>query len=168
MASLKDKPTAKDAWDSIAATRVSLDSARKATVQKLRQEWDRLAFWLEEDVDNFALRLSGLVQHLMRHGDIDEQKVVEKYLRVVPKKYTQIALSMETLLDLSNLSHQGGDRAAQGNRQPRGSTSCQPCLHRRQVALHRGAVAHSPEGEEEAGGLVFVQGSPSTTAQEEQ
>jgi hypothetical protein len=30
--------------------------------------------------------------------------VVEKYLSVVPKKYTQIALSMETLLDLSALS----------------------------------------------------------------
>jgi hypothetical protein len=30
--------------------------------------------------------------------------VVEKYLRVVPKKYTQITLSMETLLNLSTLS----------------------------------------------------------------
>jgi hypothetical protein len=29
---------------------------------------------------------------------------MEKYLRVVPKKYTQIALSMETLLDLLTLS----------------------------------------------------------------
>jgi uncharacterized membrane protein YgcG len=29
---------------------------------------------------------------------------VEKYLRNVPKKYTQIMLSMETLLDLSTLS----------------------------------------------------------------
>jgi hypothetical protein len=45
------------------------------------------------------------VQQLVRHddSDIDEQKAVEKYLRVVPKKYTQIALSMETLLDLSTL-----------------------------------------------------------------
>jgi hypothetical protein len=35
------------------------------------------------------------VQQLARHGNIDEQKVVKKYLHVVPKKYTQIALSME-------------------------------------------------------------------------
>jgi hypothetical protein len=43
---------------------------------------------------------------LARHGDgnIDEQKAVEKYLRVVPKKYTQIALSMEILLNLLTLS----------------------------------------------------------------
>jgi hypothetical protein len=46
------------------------------------------------------------VQQLARHddGDIDEQKAVEKYLCVVPKKYSHIALSMETLLDLSALS----------------------------------------------------------------
>jgi hypothetical protein len=36
--------------------------------------------------------------------DIDEQKAVEKYLCIVPKKYTRITLSMETLLNLSTLS----------------------------------------------------------------
>jgi hypothetical protein len=63
-------------------------------------------FRSREDVDDFALRLSGLVQQLARHDDddIDEHKSVEKYLRVAPKKYTQIALSMETLLDLSTMS----------------------------------------------------------------
>jgi hypothetical protein len=75
-------------------------------VQKLCQLWDRLTFRPGEDVDDFALHLSGLVQQLAWHGDgnIDEQKAVEKYLRIVPKKYTRIALSMETLLDLSPLS----------------------------------------------------------------
>jgi hypothetical protein len=106
VAFLADKSTAKDAWDSIAATRVGLNRARKATVQKLRQEWDRLVFQPKEDINDFALRLSSLVRQLARHGnsDIDEQKTVEKYLCIVPKKYTQIALSMETLLDLSTMS----------------------------------------------------------------
>jgi hypothetical protein len=74
-------------------------------VQKLRQVWDHLMFRSGEDVDDFAFYLSGLVQQLARHdnNDIDEQKVVEKYLHVIPKKYTQIALSMESLLDLSTL-----------------------------------------------------------------
>ncbi|XP_025813021.1 uncharacterized protein LOC112890328 [Panicum hallii] len=46
------------------------------------------------------------MQQLARHGDtdIDELKAVEKYLRVVPSKYAQLALSIETLLDLSTLS----------------------------------------------------------------
>jgi hypothetical protein len=58
VASLADKSTAKDAWDSIAATLVSLDRARKAVVQKLHQDWDRFAFRPREDVDDFALRPS--------------------------------------------------------------------------------------------------------------
>jgi hypothetical protein len=59
-----------------------------------------------EDVDDFTLRLSGPAQQLARHGDgdISEQKAVEKFLRIIPTKYTQIALSIETLLDLSSLS----------------------------------------------------------------
>jgi hypothetical protein len=37
------------------------------------------------------------------YGDnnIDEEKAIEKFLCVVPKKYTQLALSIETLLDFS-------------------------------------------------------------------
>jgi hypothetical protein len=64
------------------------------------------AFRPGEDVNDFTLCFSGLVQQLAWHDDYDndEQKPVEKYLRVVPKKYTQITLSMETLLNLSTLS----------------------------------------------------------------
>jgi hypothetical protein len=105
VSSLVDKPTSKDAWDSIVASHIGIDRVWKATVQKLCQEWDRLTFRLREDADDFAFHLSGLVQQLAWHGDgdIDEQKVV-KYLHVIPKKYTQITLSIETLLDLSALS----------------------------------------------------------------
>ena len=36
--------------------------------------------------------------------DIGEERAVEKFLRVVPKKYTQLALSIKTLLDFSELT----------------------------------------------------------------
>ena len=35
---------------------------------------------------------------------MDEEDVVAKFLRVVPPKYTQIALSIETMLDMSTLT----------------------------------------------------------------
>ena len=35
---------------------------------------------------------------------IDDEEAVSKYLRVVPPKYTQIALSIETMLDMSTLT----------------------------------------------------------------
>ena len=36
--------------------------------------------------------------------DLDEERAVEKFLRCVPKKYEQLVLSIETLLDFRQLS----------------------------------------------------------------
>lgn len=65
-----------------------------------------MAFKPSEDFDDFALRLSSLMQQLKRYDDddIDKERVVEKLLRVVPKKYTKVSLAVETLLDLSELT----------------------------------------------------------------
>ena len=43
---------------------------------------------------------------MARHGDDDltKARAVEKLLHVVPKKYSQIALAMETLLDFEDLT----------------------------------------------------------------
>ncbi|CAN6221430.1 unnamed protein product [Urochloa humidicola] len=100
---LATKLTAKDAWDAIAAARIGSEHARRSTLQRLRQEWERLAFQPGEDIDDFALRLSGLMQQLKQYGDEDitEERAVEKFLRAAPKKYKQIALAVETLLDVA-------------------------------------------------------------------
>ena len=92
------KRLAKEAWDAIAASRVGSKRTRKHTQQKLRQEWDRLAFRLGKVVDDFVLRMTTLVQQIAQYGNN------EMLLRVIPKKYMEIALSIETLLDLSQLT----------------------------------------------------------------
>nr|XP_034584548.1 uncharacterized protein LOC117847440 [Setaria viridis] len=106
VANLSRKRTTKAAWDDIAAARIDNARTRKSTLQKLRQEWDRLVFKPGEDVDDFALRLSSLIQQLERYDDdeINEEKAVAKFLHVILKKYLQLAISIETLLDLSTLS----------------------------------------------------------------
>jgi hypothetical protein len=60
----------------------------------------------DEDVADFKLHLSILVQQMVRYNDndIDKEKAIEKFLHTIPKKYTQIVLAMETLLDLSKLT----------------------------------------------------------------
>jgi len=56
-------------------------------------------------VEDFALRLQSLASQLATYGKpIDDEDVVAKLLRVVPSKYAQLALSIETMLDLSTLS----------------------------------------------------------------
>lgn len=59
-----------------------------------------------EQVEDFALRLSTLHQQLVIHGDwdIDEPRVVEKFLRTVPVKYAQIVIAIEQFLDFEELT----------------------------------------------------------------
>lgn len=52
-----------------------------------------------------SLRLQGVVSDLRLLGDdINEEKIVRKLLCVVPRRYRQMALSIETLIDLTILS----------------------------------------------------------------
>jgi hypothetical protein len=89
------KNTAKEAWDMLASFRLGLDRAKKAKAQQLRRE----------AVEDFALRLQSTASQLATYGKpVDNEDVVAKLLRVVPTKYAQLALSIETMLDLSTLS----------------------------------------------------------------
>ena len=104
--SLSQKRTAKEAWDAIAAARIGSDRARKTTLQALRKEWENLAFKPGEDIDDFALRLNTLLQKMVQFGDdtYNEERAVEKLFRCIPEKYKQIARSIESLLDLSDMT----------------------------------------------------------------
>jgi hypothetical protein len=103
--SLSKKRTTKEAWDAIAAARICSDRTRKTTLQTLRKEWENLAFKLDEDVDDFALRLNTLQQKMMQFGDdtYSEERAVEKLFQCIPEKYKQIARSIESLLDLPTM-----------------------------------------------------------------
>nr|CAH67708.1 H0512B01.3 [Oryza sativa] len=102
---LATKDSAKDAWDAIKVMRVGVDRVRKAKAQQLRWEYESISFHDGESIDDFALRLTSLVSQLGTLGErIEEQNVIEKFLRVVPERFSQIAMSIETLLDLSTLT----------------------------------------------------------------
>ncbi|XP_066361489.1 uncharacterized protein [Miscanthus floridulus] len=85
---LLDKAAAKEAWDAIAATHIGVDRVRRAMLQRLRREWENIDVKPGEPVEDFALRLSTLHQQLVLNGDrdIDEARVVEKFLCTVPTK----------------------------------------------------------------------------------
>jgi hypothetical protein len=91
------KKTSNDAWEANKSIHISSDRARKTTLQQLRKEWELLSFRDGEHVDDFSLRLSGLMSSLNIYVDtINKQRAIEKLLRVVPKKYSQIAMSIDS------------------------------------------------------------------------
>jgi hypothetical protein len=68
------KKTAKEAWAAIRSLHIGDDRVRKSTLQKMRREWELLGFKEGEAVDDFALRLSGLMSSLAIYGEpVDEQ-----------------------------------------------------------------------------------------------
>ena len=55
-------------------------------------------------MEDFSLRLQTLISKVRSHGvTIDEEEAVSKYFHSMPMKYIQIALSIETMLNLSTL-----------------------------------------------------------------
>ena len=91
--------------EAIKTLRIGDNRVRKATAQNLRAEYESIALCDGEAIEDFALRMTGIVQRLATLGDPEpDEKVVAKYLRVVRPRYKQLAISIETPLDISQLS----------------------------------------------------------------
>jgi hypothetical protein len=102
---LVTKDTAMEAWESFKTMRIGDDRVRMASAQKVRREYEMLALHDGECIEDFAMRLAGIVNQLATLGDPEpDDKVVLKYLRIAHPRYKQLVLSIETLLDVSTLS----------------------------------------------------------------
>jgi lantibiotic modifying enzyme len=77
---------------------------RASTVQQLLQQLENTMF-KEESIEDFLMRLSGMVQHLATLGEtVEEPKVVGKFLRSVHHRYWQIVVAIQMLLDVNKLT----------------------------------------------------------------
>jgi len=77
-----------------------VDRVRRATLQRLRKEWENLSFHPGEHIEDFALRLATLKQQMILHGksNMDEERAVEKLLRATPRKYAQLKITSRRCL----------------------------------------------------------------------
>ncbi|KAL6602903.1 hypothetical protein ACP70R_043264 [Stipagrostis hirtigluma subsp. patula] len=104
-AGLGKKETAKEAWQAPKTMRVGNDRVKTANVERLLKEFENVAFRDGESVDEFVLRISGLVGSLRELGEeMKDSRVVRKILRVLPKRLKQVAVSIQMLLDLDAMS----------------------------------------------------------------
>ncbi|KAG8053091.1 hypothetical protein GUJ93_ZPchr0001g29702 [Zizania palustris] len=99
------KKTAKEAWDAVKSMRVGNDRVKAANVQRLMKEFENVAFRDGESIDDFAMRINRLVSSIRELGEkVEDSRVVKKILRVIPKKWKHVAVSIEMLLDLNIMS----------------------------------------------------------------
>ncbi|XP_073362618.1 uncharacterized protein [Aegilops tauschii subsp. strangulata] len=102
---LAAKDTAKMAWETIKMMRMGSERAREAKAHVRRREFEDLRFRDGESVEDFGLRLSSLVADMELYGDpVTEHKAVQKFLRVVPRRYRPMAMAIESLIDLKTMS----------------------------------------------------------------
>ena len=89
ISTLAVKASAREAWEAIKTMRVGNERVRKSSAQRLRKEYESLAFRDGEAVEDFALRLTGMVNQLEILGDPEPAtKVVARYLRAAPSRYS--------------------------------------------------------------------------------
>ena len=99
------KKTVKEAWVAVKSMCVDAERVKEANAQRLLEEFENIKFKDGEDVDVFAMRINALAADLRTLGEeISESKVVRKMLRVLPKRFGQIACLIETMLDLKTLN----------------------------------------------------------------
>jgi hypothetical protein len=104
-AGLAVKKSAKEAWDALRSMRVGDDRVKAASVQRLWKEYENMAFRDGESIDDFAVRMKGLVVSLREMDEkLEDHRVVKKILRVVPRRLKQVAVVIEMLTDLNTVT----------------------------------------------------------------
>lgn len=102
---LAERKTAKDAWDAIKTVSLGAEKVKKAKAQTLKAEFESLKMKDSEQLDDFCMKLNGLVARIRALGEtIGEEYVVKKLLRAVPNKFLQIASAIEQFGNLETMS----------------------------------------------------------------
>lgn len=100
-----DKKTSKDVWEAIKTLCLGAEKVRKAKSQTLKSEFEALKMKETEALDDFCMRLNGLVTNIRALGEtIKEEYVVKKLLRAVPTRFLQIVSAIEQFGDLDTMS----------------------------------------------------------------
>ena len=103
--SIANKTTAKAAWDALKTRYIGVDRVRKAKAKTLRREFDGITFKEGETIDDFASRITRITDQLTILGEEhEEEEIVRKFLEALPDRFEQIAVAIETLLDLEDVS----------------------------------------------------------------
>ncbi|XP_074322914.1 uncharacterized protein LOC141659884 [Apium graveolens] len=102
---IAEKETAKEAWEAIRTFCMGAERVKEAKVQTLKGEFESLVMKETDQVDDFCIKLSGIVTNIRVLGEtMEESSVVRKILRAVPEKFLQIASNIEQFGDVKGMT----------------------------------------------------------------
>jgi hypothetical protein len=101
---LAKKKAVKEAWEVVRNMRIGSDRVKMANAQRLMTEFDNITFKEGEMVDEFGMHIESLAESLRALGEnLTDVRVLKKMLRVLPKRFSQIPTSIETLLNVNTM-----------------------------------------------------------------
>eukprot|EP00253_Pinus_taeda_P025019 PITA_25019 len=97
--------TSKKAWKTLKTAYQGMEKVKTAKLQLLRRDFENLYMKESDNIDSFFTHVIGLVTQIRIHGEVlEERRIVEKLLRILPSKFDVIVTTIEETKDLSNFS----------------------------------------------------------------
>jgi hypothetical protein len=97
--------TSKQAWDILKYSYQQNDRVKTVKLHTLRTQFETLRMIESENVDQFITIVMGIVNQIRLTGEtITDQRIVEKILRSLPKKFEMVVTTILESKDLSSFS----------------------------------------------------------------
>eukprot|EP00253_Pinus_taeda_P014181 PITA_14181 len=97
--------TSKEAWKTLKTSYHGMKKLKTTKLQLLRRDFKNLCMKESDNIDSFFRHVIGLVTQIRTHGEIlEERRIVEKLLRILPSKFDVIVTTIKETKDLSNFS----------------------------------------------------------------
>ena len=97
--------TSKEAWQTLKTAYQGMEKVKTTKLQLLRRDFENLNMKESDNIDSFFTHVIGLVTQMRTHGEtIEDRRIVEKILRVLPSKFDAIVTTIEETKDLSSFS----------------------------------------------------------------
>eukprot|EP00253_Pinus_taeda_P009497 PITA_09497 len=97
--------TSKEAWQTLKTTYQGMEKVKTAKLQLQRRDIENLCMKKSDNIDSFFTHVIGLVTQMRTHGEVlEERRIVEKLLRILPSKFDVIVTTIEETKDLSSFS----------------------------------------------------------------
>eukprot|EP00253_Pinus_taeda_P025372 PITA_25372 len=97
--------TSKEAWQNLKTAYQGMEKVKTTKLQLLRRDFENLNMKESNNIDSFFTHVIGLITQMRTHGEtIEERRILEKILRVLPSKFDAIVTTIEETKDLSSFS----------------------------------------------------------------
>jgi hypothetical protein len=100
-AALMSKEMVEETLEAVKSMLLGADHMKETLAQRLQHEFENISFKDGELIDDFALHINVLAEDLHGlEGTVNDTRAMKKMLRVLLKRYSQITVSIEMVLDL--------------------------------------------------------------------